>query len=182
MPNLPPVVLDSAVAAADRLDAIDFTNRVNLLFDAGDVEAMAEAFLPDAVVYHPGGVTRGRAELRHFLQEQPSYGIPGVSRIATNPIVDRDDDGVFVRYHNLVIRYAPQVTELRVVTAEVVDGSDELPAIWMYSAVTDRLRRVDSGWRIFERHIATTTTNDRLRPPLSAPSYLDPYLPRAASW
>lgn len=181
MSNLPPVVLDSDVDTADRLSAIDFINRVNLLFDSGDIAAMAEAFLPDGVTHHPGGVTRGRAETRRFFQEQCPYGGPGVSRIATNPIVDRDGEGVIVRYHNLLVRYAPEATNLRVVTAEVFDGPDDLPAIWVYSAMTDRLRRIDSGWRIFERHIGTTTMNERLRPPLSTPGYVNAYPPRAAS-
>lgn len=172
MSNLPPVALDSAVDTADRMAAIDFVNRVNLLFDTGDVDAMVEAFLPDSVTYHPGGVARGRLETRRFLHEQSPCSVPGVSRIATNPIVDGDGDGVLVRYHNLLVRYAPDTTGFGVITAEVFERPDDLPAIAAYSAITDRLRRVDAGWRIFERHITTTATNDRLGPTLSAPSYM----------
>jgi hypothetical protein len=181
MPNLPPVALDSTVDSADRLSAIDFINRVNLLFDAGNIDAMVEAFLPDSVTYHTDGITRGRAETRRFFQEQYPYSVPGISRIATNPIVDPDGEGVIVRYHNLLVRYAPEATELRVVTAEGVKGADDLPAIWIYSAMADRLRRVESGWRIFERHIEATAMNDRLRPMPSAPGGMDPYRTRAAS-
>jgi hypothetical protein len=181
MPSLPPIGLDSTVDPADQLSAIDFINRVNLLFDAGNIDAMVEAFLPDSVTYHSDGITRGQAETRRIFQEKCPYSVPGISRIATNPIVDRDGQGVIVRYHNLLVRYAPKPTELRVITAEVVDDPDDLPAIWIYSAMADRMRRVDSGWRIFERHIETTTVNDRLSPTPSAPGYMDPYLPRVAS-
>jgi Acetyl-CoA dehydrogenase C-terminal like/Acyl-CoA dehydrogenase, C-terminal domain len=55
----------------------------------------------------------------------------------------------------------------------------ELPAIWVYSAMTDRLRRTDRGWRIVERHVGPTTMNDRLRPITCDPTYSDRYLPRA---
>jgi ketosteroid isomerase-like protein len=182
MPNLPAVVLGSTVDPADRVGAIDFINRVNLLFDAWDIDAMVEAFLPDSVTYHTHGINRGREETRRFFQQMYPYSVPGVSRIATNPIVDRDGDGVIVRYHNLLIRYAPEAAGPRVIRGDVVDGPDDLPAIWVYSAMTDRLRRTDSGWRIFERHIGKTTMNDRLRPIPSRPGYTDPYLPRAASW
>ncbi|WP_235216043.1 nuclear transport factor 2 family protein [Mycobacterium kyorinense] len=182
MPNLPAVALDSTVDPADRVSAIDFINRVNLLFDAWDIDAMVEAFLPDSVTYHTHGVNRGREEMRRFFQEMYPYSVAGVSRIATNPIVDRDGDGVIVRYHNLLIRYAAEAAGPRVIRGDVPDGPDDLPAIWVYSAMTDRLRRTDSGWRIFERHIGKTTMNDRLRPILSGRGYMDPYLPRAASW
>lgn len=182
MPSLPPVVLDSTVDPADRADAIDFINRVNLLFDACDIDAMVEAFLPDGVTYHTHGVARGRAETRRFFEETYPYSVPGVSRIATNPIVDSDGEGVIVRYYNLLVRYAPEAAGPRMVTGEVVEDPDDLPAIWVYSAVTDRLRRLDNVWRIFERHIGTTTMNDRLRPMASAPGYMDPCLRRAASW
>lgn len=66
MPDLPPIVLDSDVDPADRASAIDFINRVNLLFDAGAIDAMVEAFLPDSVMYHTHGINRGQAEMRRF--------------------------------------------------------------------------------------------------------------------
>jgi hypothetical protein len=181
MPDLPPVALDSDVDAADRTSAIDFINRVNVLFDAWDIDAMVEAFLPDSVTYHTHGVSRGQAEMRSFFQRAYPYSVPGVSRLATNPIVDRDGDGVIVRYHNLLVRYAPPDAVPGMITAEVVGGPGELPAIWVYSAMTDRLRRTDRGWRIFERHVGPTTMNDRLRPITSDPAYFDPCLPRAAA-
>jgi hypothetical protein len=143
---------------------------------------MVEAFLPDGVTYHTHGVNRGRAETRRFFQEMYPYIVPGVSRHATNPIVDRDDDGVIVRYHNLLVRYAAQASSPRIVGGQVVGSPTDLPAIWVYSAMTDRLRRTDSGWRILERHIGATSMNDRLSPTASGPAYMDPYLEPAAAW
>lgn len=182
MRNLPPVTLDSNVDPADRVSAIDFINRVNWLFDAWDIDAMVEAFLPDSVTYHTHGINRGQIETRRFFQQMYSYVVPGVSRHATNPVVDRDGDGVIVRYHNLLVRYAAEASAPRIVAGQVVGSPTDLPAIWVYSAMTDRLRRIDSGWRIFERHIGTTSMNDRLGAASSGPAYMDPYLPRAAAW
>lgn len=175
MPNLPPIVLDGDVDPADRASAIDFINRVNWLFDAWDIDAMVEAFLPDSVTYHTHGINRGRAEMRRFFQEAYPYIVPGVSRHATNPIVDRDGEGVIVRYHNLLVRYAsPEVA-----SHQIFESPRDLPAIWVYSAMTDRLRRTDRGWRILERHVGATTMNDRVRPITSDPANFDPCLPRA---
>lgn len=178
MPSLPPIALDSAVDPADRISAIDFINRLNWLFDAWDIDAMVDAFLPDSVTYHTHGVTRGWAETRRFFQQAYPYIVPGVSRVATNPIVDADGDGVIVRYHNLLIRYSTEASP-NVVTGQVLGAPDDLPAIWVYSMMIDRLRRTDQSWRIWERHVGATTMNDRLRPVAAAPTYLDPYRSRA---
>ena len=78
-PNAPSLPLDSPVDAADRVSAIDFINRVNWLFDAWDIDAMVEAFLPDSVTHHTHGVVRGRIETRRFFQEQIPYTVPGTS-------------------------------------------------------------------------------------------------------
>jgi hypothetical protein len=180
MQNLPPVALDSAVDPADRVTAVDFINRVNWLFDAWDIDAMVEAFLPDSVTYHTHGVNRGQTETRRFFQKLYPYIVPGVSRHATNPIVDRDGDGVIVRYHNLLVRYAPEASKM--VTGQLPGRPDSLPAIWVYSKMTDRLRRTDKGWRIFERHVGATAMNDRLGCMASDPTYMDPYVPHAAAW
>jgi hypothetical protein len=183
VPKLPAIVLDSAVEPADRVSAIDFINRVNWLFDAWDIDAMVEAFLPDSVTHHTHGINLGQAETRRFFQEQSSYVVPGVSRQALNPIVDPDDDdGVIVRYHNLLVRYSAQATSPRIVAGQVVTGSADMPAIWLYSAMTDRLRRTESGWRIFERRVGPTSMNDQLGPTASNRGYMDPYASQAATW
>jgi hypothetical protein len=180
MSPLPPITLDSDVDPSDRISAIDFVNRVNWLFEIWDVDTMVEAFLPDSVPYHFHGINRGKVETRRFFDEIYPYLIPGVSRHATNHIVDRDDDGVIVRYQNLLVRYAAaEVAQANAGT--VLDSPDDLPAIWIYSAMTDRLRRTDKGWRILERHVGTSTANDRLRTTTTEPAYFAPYLPRRAA-
>lgn len=182
-PTLPSVVLNCSVDTADQVSAIDFINRVNWLFDAWDVDAMVEAFLPDGVTHHTHGTIRGRIETRRFFQEQLPYTVPGVSRHATSPIVDPDDDdGVVVRYHNLLVRYATQAPSPRIVGGQVVSSPANLPALWVYSAMTDRLRRTEHGWRIFERRVAETSMNDSLTPGAAHPGYMDPYLSPAAAW
>ncbi|MGB6206636.1 nuclear transport factor 2 family protein [Mycobacterium sp.] len=182
-PNVPSVVLDNAVDTADHVSAIDFINRVNWLFDAWDIDAMVEAFLPDGVTHHTHGTVRGRIETRRFFQAQYPYTVPGVSRHATNPIVDPDgDDGVVVRYHNLLIRYAAEASSPKIVQGQVVTSHADMPALWVYSAMTDRLRRTEHGWRIFERRVGPTSMNDRLTPGASNSGYMDPYLSPAAAW
>ncbi|MGB8209432.1 MAG: nuclear transport factor 2 family protein [Mycobacterium sp.] len=126
---------------------------------------MVEAFLPDSVTHHTHGVVRGRIETRRFFQEQYPYTVPGVSRHATNPIVDPDDDGVIVRYHNLLIRYSAEASSPRIVGGQVVASPSDMPTFWeVFSAMTDRLRRSDGGWRIFERRVGPTSMNDGLTP------------------
>jgi SnoaL-like domain len=182
-PNLPSVDLDSPVDPADRVTAIDFINRVNWIFDACDIDAMVEAFLPDGVTHHTHGIVRGRIETRRFFQEQYPYTVPGVSRHATTPIVDPDDDdGVVIRYHNLLVRYSAEASSPRIVAGQVVTSPTEMPALWVYSAMTDRLRRPDGGWRIFERRVGPTSMNDRLTPGAANSGYMDPYLSPAAAW
>jgi SnoaL-like domain len=182
-PALPSVVLSSAVDTADQVSAIDFINRVNWLFDAWDIDAMVEAFLPDGVTHHTHGTIRGRIETRRFFQQQYPYTVPGVSRHATNPIVDADeDDGVVVRYHNLLVRYSAEASSPRIVQGQVVASPADVPALWVYSAMTDRLRRTDQGWRILERRVGPTSMNDRLTPGASNSGYIDPYLSPATGW
>lgn len=44
--------------------------------------------------------------MKQFFANDYPYLIPGVSRNATNHILDQDEDGVVVRYQNLLVRYA----------------------------------------------------------------------------
>jgi SnoaL-like domain len=182
VPKLPAIVLDSAVEPADRVSAIDFINRVNWLFDAWDIDAMVEAFLPDSVTHHTHGVSRGQAETRRFFQAQCPHVVPGVSRQALNPIVDPDDDdGVIVRYHNLLVRHSAQATSPRIVAGQVIAGPADMPELWVYSAMTDRLRRTESGWRIFERRVGPTSMSDQVGSAASNRG-ADPYASQAANW
>jgi hypothetical protein len=176
-PSLPAVVLDSAVDPADRISAIDFINRVNWLFDAWDIDAMVEAFLPDSTTHHTHGVSHGKLETRRFFQDQSPHVTPGISRQALNPIVDPDDDGgVIVRYHNLLVRHTAQAASPKIVSGQVITAAPDTPEIWIYSAMTDRLRRTETGWRIFERHVGPTSMNDGN----SSNRKADPYLETAA--
>lgn len=180
MIQLPPVRPYSAVTAEDRVSAIEFVNRVNWLFDVWDVDALVDAFRPDSVTYHWHGTIRGRDELRRFFDETYPYIIPGVSRHATNHIVDPDDDGgVIVRYHNLLVRFARPEAAPALAAGQAMESPDDLPAIWIYSTMVDRLRRSDKGWKILERYVGSTTANDRLTPSRTDPEYFAPYLPTA---
>ncbi len=180
MIQLPPVRPYSTVTTEDRASAIDFVNRVNWLFDVWDVDALVDAFLPDSVTYHWHGTNRGQDETRRFFNDIYPYIIPGVSRHATNHIVDSDEDGgVIVRYHNLLVRFAHPEAAPALAAGQAMESPDDLPAIWIYSTMVDRLRRSDRGWKIFERYVGSTTTNDRLTPSRTDPEYFTPYLPTA---
>ncbi|MCQ8242229.1 nuclear transport factor 2 family protein [Rhizosaccharibacter radicis] len=174
--RFPRVALASAVSAQDRAEAVDFINRVNWLFETWEVDAMVEAFLPDGVAYHFHGVIRGRQEMRRFFEQDYPYLVPGVSRHATNPIVDRDGDGVSVRYHNLLVRYAAPELAQELAAGGVHESDGDLPGLWIYSPMLDRLRRTPDGWRIAERHVGGSMTNRRLgtgsRDPVAMTSFL----------
>jgi hypothetical protein len=158
----PPILSRSTVEPGDRADAIDFVNRVNWLFETWNVDGMLDAFLPDAVAYHFHGTIRGHAEMRRFFEEDYPYLIPGVSRHATNHIVDPDEDGVVVRYHNLLVRYAKAADAAQPGAGAAQESADDLPAIWIYSPMRDRLRRTADGWKIHERYIGSSVINSRL--------------------
>jgi hypothetical protein len=55
-----------------------------------------------------------------------------------------------------------------------------MPALWVYWAMTDRLRRTDGGWRISERRVRPTSMNHGLTPGASNSGYMDPYLSSSA--
>lgn len=163
---------------ADHISAIDFVNRLNWLFETWDVESMIDSFTPDAVAYHFHGTIRGHEGIRHFFEVDYPYLIPGVGRHATNHIVDRDGDGVEVRYHNLLIRHAHPEDAKKIGAGQVTESRDDLPAIWLYSPMRDRLVKTADGWRIWERYIGGSTTNKRLSPSVTdAASFYD-FLPR----
>ena len=167
MLSFPPVTHQGRVSAQDRIEAIDLVNRINWLFEVWDVDAMVESFLPDAAAIHFDGSFRGHEEIRAFFEEQYRYLIPGVTRLAINHIVDDDGpDGVAVRYNMLLVRYAFPDTEPGVPLEEaIVNSMYEVPAIWLYSPMLDRLRRTDNGWRVFERYLGPSVFNQRLSPP-----------------
>jgi len=166
------------VSAEDRISAIDFVNRLNWWFETWDVDAMMDAFLPEAVAYHFHGTINGREEMRQFFDRDYPYLIPGVSRHGTNHIVDKDEDGVVVRYHNLLVRYASPETASALGDGQAVDSHEDLPAIWIYSPMMDRLRRTEDGWKIFERYIGGSAVNVRLNPSVTDAAQLAPMMPK----
>jgi hypothetical protein len=97
----PPLSFTSSnVSADDRISAIDFVNRVNLIFEEFNKEKLLDCFVEDSTVYHFHGMIKGREANRKFIEETYGYLIPGVTRHATNHVVDRDGEtGVIVRYH-----------------------------------------------------------------------------------
>jgi hypothetical protein len=81
------------VTAEERITAVDFVNRVNYIFEEFNHDKILDCFLYDCSVYHFHGIIKGRGENRKFMEETYGYLIPGVTRHATNHIVDRDSDG-----------------------------------------------------------------------------------------
>jgi hypothetical protein len=104
--------------------------------------------------------------------------IPGVSRHATNHIVDNDGEGVVVRYQNLLVRYASPQAAAALGAGEAMRSADDLPGIWLYSPMMDRLRRTAAGWKIIERYIGGSTVNSRLDPSVTQAQDVAPYLPK----
>jgi hypothetical protein len=51
----------------------------------------------------------------------------------------------------------------------------------MLSQESGRVRRTDSGWKITERYIDSSTTNTRLDPPVKSAIEIAPYLPKVLS-
>jgi phospholipase C len=52
-----------------------------------------------------------------------------------------------------------------------------LPAIWLYSPMRDRLRRSGNNWKIIERYIGGSTTNNALTPKDTAASAFAAFMP-----
>lgn len=162
-----------------RASAVDYVNRVNWLFETWELEDMIGAFLPDAKVFHFHGALHGEADIRTFLTETYPYLVPGVSRHASNHIVDVEENGlVSVRYQNLLIRYASPEAASALGDGQVIE-TEEFPAIWLYSPMLDRLRATDDGWKIAERYIGGSATNSRFTPKDISRAAMEPFLPEA---
>lgn len=178
MVAFPSIPRHTAVAPEDWSSAVDFVNRLNWLFETWDVDSMVQAFLPDAVAYHFHGTIRGHEEIRRFFEQDYPYLIPGVSRHATNHIVDADGDGVVVRYQNLLIRHATPADAASLAAGEVLHSDSGLPAIWLFSPMRDRLRRTAEGWKVHERFIGGSVTNRALTPTDTSAEATAPFMPK----
>jgi hypothetical protein len=53
----------------------------------------------------------------------------------------------------VLIRYAEPKDAPALKAGQVIDYDSGLPAIWLYSPMRDRLRKVDGEWKIIERYI-----------------------------
>jgi hypothetical protein len=161
-PPIPGATLND-VTIEERSSAIDFVNRHNLIFEEFDHETMINTFLPDAVVYHTHGTIRGHENMKDFFVNTYGAFILGVSRHATNHVVDRDaDGGVIVRYQECLIRYGWQGDDLAAINGNDTVREDGLPAIWWIGRCIDRLRMTPDGWKIFERHLGSPFRNGTL--------------------
>ena len=54
---------------------------------------MISTFLPNAVIHHSHGTISGQKEMTEFFEKIYGFFILGISRSATNHIVDRDEHG-----------------------------------------------------------------------------------------
>lgn len=166
--SFPPVQTSAQVTNDERTSAIEYVNRVNLFFEENDHDKMTNAWVPHGVVYHFLGTIRGHADIREIFKTKYEYLVPGVSRSATNHVIERDEEtgGVYVRYHELLIRYAwPKDSgKLHVDSGPVGESisNDGLPKVYMFTHIADRLVQTDEGWKIYERYLGATTTDASL--------------------
>jgi hypothetical protein len=156
-------VTSHQVTVEERITAIDFVNRMNFLFEEFDKEKLASLNLPDTSLHHMYGDFKGPEELRGFVENNYPPLVPGVTRHATNHIVDRDEEtgGVVVRYHVTLIRQVwPE--DAGKVTAKDAFIVTDMPGIWIWSSVADRLKMTDDGWKLYGKRIGATVINKSL--------------------
>ncbi|RAH61089.1 hypothetical protein BO85DRAFT_484839 [Aspergillus piperis CBS 112811] len=151
------------VTSEERSSAIDFVNRHNFVFEEFDHAKMIDTFLQNATVYHSHGTISEHKQMKEFFEKIYGFFIPGISRSATNHIVDRDEDGgVIVRYQEMLIRYGWPGDDTAGFTRKDVVRENGLPAIWWIGTIIDRLRMTSSGWKIHERYLGTPFRNGAL--------------------
>ncbi|MFI8527569.1 nuclear transport factor 2 family protein [Promicromonospora sukumoe] len=149
MPPLPLVAGSTTVDQDDWFSAVDFVNRLTWLAEAGGVDALVDAFMPDVTVFHPLGAADGWDESRELLTERYAVRIPGASQITLNHIVERDGVGVLVRYQKLIV---PSSQTPALPGDQSLKAESSLTALSSLP-VTDRLRRHNGRWKISERHL-----------------------------
>jgi hypothetical protein len=143
---------------AARVDAVDFVNRVNFLFDRWDPAALLDCFTDDVTVEHPLGRSEGRAELAAFLEAYEPITL-GVRRHNCNHVVDvgPEDGEIVVTYHILLVRIAPssEAARLRSEPMAIMHYEEHLPKLISYALVSDTLRpHRDGGFRIRRKHVS----------------------------
>jgi len=153
------------IPAADWLKVIDVVNRLNMALDYWDVEAILEVYTEDCTVEHPHGLVRGRDEVRAFLDAYRPL-TDGVRRSNINLVVDANDDGTLTVTSQIILLRVAAAGEGRAMGWRDVAGRrDGLPAVFVHSLVTDRLRNdPEFGWRICARIVEDTTANTAMSP------------------
>ncbi|KAH6619058.1 hypothetical protein C7974DRAFT_401424 [Boeremia exigua] len=159
----------SDVTAAERSSAIDFVNRNNFIMEQFQIDELLSQGTEDVTLRHWHGTINGTDEMRNFFSTTYPYIIPGVSRHATNHIVDRDEEtgGVSVRYHQQCIRYAwPNVfkSQLKGKDSSFIEVDGGLPQTWIYNIMYDRLVMTKTGWKLRERVLGPAVVNPRMDP------------------
>ncbi|KAI9155726.1 hypothetical protein HJFPF1_08315 [Paramyrothecium foliicola] len=153
------------VTVEERITAIDFVNRMNYLFEEFDTEKLVKMKLPDSSLRHMYGTFKGAEELKGFIENKYPPPVPGVTRHATNHIVDRDEEtgGVVVRSQITLLRHTwPE--EAGKITANGSFIATDMPGIWIWSSVADRLKMTDDGWKLYGKRIGATVVNKSLTP------------------
>jgi hypothetical protein len=157
------------MTSEERSSAINFVNRNNLVMEQFQVEDILSRAAEGAVLRHWHGTVTGVDETRAFFNTTYPYIISGVSRHATNHIVDRDEEtsGVTVRYREQCIRYAwPSVfeTQLKGKDGSFIESEGDLPQTWIYNITFDRLVMTEEGWKLRERVLGPAVVNPRMDP------------------
>jgi hypothetical protein len=159
-------LVSHSIPAADWLKVIDVVNRLNMAVDYWDVDAILEVMTEDCTIEHPHGLVRGRDEHRAFLDAYRPL-TDGVRRSHINHVVDANDDGTLTVTSQIILLRVAAAGEGRAVGwLDVAGRGDGLPAVFVHSLVTDRLRNdPEFGWRICARVVEDTTSNTALSPP-----------------
>ncbi|MET0366417.1 MAG: nuclear transport factor 2 family protein [Sphingobium sp.] len=142
--------------ADTRLDAIDFVNHVNFLFDRWLPDELLSAFTEDVTVDHPLGRSEGRDELRAFLKAYEPI-TRGVRRHNCNHVVTAGiGEDVVVTYYILLIRIAhsKDAAKLKDAPMEIMEHKQDLPKLISYAMVTDTLSPAGHGdWRVRHKRV-----------------------------
>jgi hypothetical protein len=138
------------------VEAVNFVNRVNFLFDRWEVDKLVSVFTGDVIVDHPLGRSVGRPALAEFLKAYEPI-THGVRRHNCNHVVAYGGDGdVVVSYYILLIRIAPSADapRLKVEPMRIMEYDAHFPKLISYAMVTDTLTKLEDGqWRVRHKRV-----------------------------
>jgi ketosteroid isomerase-like protein len=145
-------------APNDYVEILNLIYRYPELIDAGDFEGIGRLFADATIVFEGGPEMKGSAAIQESFEQNtrrfPDDGTPHTRHVATNPIVEIDDEAgtATCRYYLTVFQR----------TAEF-----PLQPVWA-NRYEDRLRRVDGSWRFEHRrgfaHLPGDTSQHLLQP------------------